>query len=54
MAVYNVITNVDIQQQNFDGTITVIPAGTPVNTILLDNENDFSPPENTSLQKVSD
>jgi hypothetical protein len=54
MAVYNIITNIDIEQQNPDGTTTVIPAGSVLNTVLWDGESGWAPPENTTLEKVSD
>jgi hypothetical protein len=51
---YNVITTVDIEQQQFheDGTITTvfIPAGSVINTVLWDGVTEWTPPENTVVE----
>jgi hypothetical protein len=47
---YNVITTVDITQQNSDGTTMVIPAGSVINTIIWDGVTEFIPPKNTTLE----
>ena len=51
---YNVITTVDIEQQQFheDGTITtiLIPAGSVINTVLWDGVAEWTPPENTVVE----
>jgi len=49
---YNVVTTVDTQQPNEDGSFTTIPAGSVINTVLWDGQSNWSPPPNTILQKV--
>jgi hypothetical protein len=53
MANYNVITTVDIEQINPDGTTTVIPFGSIINTVIWDGITPWTPPDNTTLQLIS-
>ena len=50
---YNVITTVDIEQQQMtpDGAITTvtIPAGSVINTILWDGVAEWTPPEGCTV-----
>ena len=51
---YNVITTVDIEQQQMadNGTVTTvtIPAGSVVNTVLWAGTAEWAPPENTRVE----
>jgi hypothetical protein len=54
MGIYNIITDIDIEQQNPDGTTTILAAGSVLNTVLWDGEGNWTPPENTTMVKISD
>ena len=54
MAIYNIITTVNIQEINPDGTTTIIPAGYVINRVYWDGVSAWESPANTILQLVSE
>ena len=55
MAIYKVITTVDIEQMQMDENgapvTAVIPAGSIINQIVWDGESAFTPPPDTRLEE---